>query len=346
MNRVVVIGAFGYYNNQLDGQTIKTRNVCQLLHDRYAGRVDEIDTQLLKKRPWILFKALYLLLRCKTLVILPCLNNLTFFFPVVYTLSKILRYDIVSICIGGWQVEYFMGNERFSPHPLQLKYSKKIKAFLPEMIKVNDDLIQLLDFKNTEMFPNFRRFRQNELVKNEEEGLKMVFMARINRTKGYGSIFQALDKMKDISKEVTMTFYGQVANEDESNFFHLLEKHKNVASYKGALKPDEIQQTLSQFDVMLLPTQYYTEGFPGSILDAYIAGVPVIVTEWKHSHEFVNDGETGFIIPFGDCVDDLVERITRLVSDKELLFRMKKNAQKESLKYSEDKAWEVLKKYL
>ena len=31
MNKVLVIGAFGYENNQLDGQTIKTRNVYNLL---------------------------------------------------------------------------------------------------------------------------------------------------------------------------------------------------------------------------------------------------------------------------------------------------------------------------
>lgn len=346
MNRVVVIGAFGYTNNQLDGQTIKTRNVYRLLQERYDGGVDKIDTQLFKRKPWVIFEALYLLLRCKTLIILPCLNNLTYFFPIVYILSKVFRYDIVSICIGGWQVEYFMGNERFKAHPLQLKYSKKIRAFLPEMIKVNEDLVQLLDFKNTEMFPNFRRFTLNELPERENEGLNMVFMARINRTKGYGSIFQALGELKESSEKVTMTFYGQVAEEDKDDFYVQLEKYNGIVSYKGALMPDDIQRTLSQYDVMLLPTQYYTEGFPGSILDAYIAGIPVIVTEWKHSHEFVDEGKTGFIVPFGDCVEDLVDRIKRLINDKELLSSMRRSAQKESLKYSEDKAWEVLNKYL
>lgn len=30
---------------------------------------------------------------------------------------------------------------------------------------------------------------------------------------------------------------------------------------------------------MLLPTHYYTKGLPCSIVDAYIAGIPVIATE-------------------------------------------------------------------
>ena len=346
MNRVVVIGAFGYTNNQLDGQTIKTRNVYQLIQERYDGRVDKIDTQLFKRDPMVIFDALYLLLRCKTLVILPCLNNLTYFFPVVYVLSKIFCFDIVSICIGGWQVEYFIGNERFKAHPVQLKYSKNIKAFLPEMAKVDKDLKALLDFKNTEVFPNFRRFTLNDIGEESHDELRLVFMARINKTKGYRTIFQVIDRLQVSSSKVSMVFYGQVAEEDRTDFEGLIEKYSGNVSYKGALKPEDIQQTLSQYDVMLLLTQYYTEGFPGSILDAYIAGLPVIVTEWKHSHEFVDDGNTGYIVPFGECVDDVVERINRLVHDRQLLLQMKKKAQKESIKYSEDQAWEVLKKYL
>ena len=346
MNRVVVIGAFGYTNNQLDGQTIKTRNVYRLIKERYDGRVDKIDTQLFKREPWIIVQALYLLLRCNTLVILPCLNNLTYFFPVAYVLSKFFCYDIISICIGGWQVEYFQGNERFTTHPVQLKCSKKIKAFLPEMAKVDKDLKALLDFKNTEVFPNFRRFTINEIREEPHDKLRLVFMARINKTKGYRTIFQVIDRLQAFSSKVSMAFYGQVAEEDRTDFEELIEKYSGNVSYKGALKPEDIQQTLSQYDVMLLLTQYYTEGFPGSILDAYIAGLPVIVTEWKHSHEFVDDGNTGYIVPFGECVDDVVERINRLVHDRQLLLQMKKKAQKESLKYSEDQAWEVLKKYL
>lgn len=343
---LVVLGAFGYSNNQLDGQTVKTRNVYNLLCDRQDEPVNKIDTVDFKKKPWLLIKLLYYLVKCKTVVIVPCLNNLTFIFPLAYLLSKIISFDIISICVGGWQVEYFLGNERFKPHPLQLKYSRKIKGFLPEMENVNRVLIQQLSFKNTEVFPNFRRFRPVQVNTTVHNELKMVFMARINKTKGYNSIFLALDKLKNLSENVSMTFYGQVAEENKAEFDSLIKAHSDFASFKGALKPEEIQQTLTQYDVMLLPTQYYTEGFPGSILDAYIAGIPVIVTEWKHSHEFVDDGNTGFIVPFGECVDDIVECIRMLIRDKNLLNRMKNNAQKESLKYSEDKAWDVIRKYL
>ena len=346
MGKIVVIGAYGYANNQLDGQTIKTRNVYHLLCERYKGSIVRVDTQDLRSKPWSIFSWLKHMMTCKTLILLPCLNNLTYIFPLVYFLSKVMRFEIVSICIGGWQVEYFAGGGKFKAHPLQMKYSKRIKAFLPEMEKVNRDLIEKLGFKNTEVFPNFRKFELKDVNLEPHAEFKMVFMARVNKTKGYPAIFEALDKLSEKKLPINMTFYGQVAEEDKEDFYAQLEKHKDVATYQGALKPDEIHETLANYDVLLLPTQYYTEGFPGSILDAYIAGIPVIVTEWKHSHEFVNDGNSGFIVSFDGAVEPMCMRILELYNDRKKLNEMKLKAREECMKYTEDAAWEVLSKHL
>lgn len=346
MSKILVLGAFGYTNNQLDGQTIKTRNVFNLLVKRYNGVVKKSDTIEFRKKPWLLLFFLFHLMTCKTLVIIPCLNNLTYIFPVVYLLSKVFRYDIISICIGGWQVEYFKGNERFNPHPRQLKFSKSIKAFLPEMEKVNYDLIRELNFKNTEVCPNFRVFNLKDIPVDNHDRLELVFMARVNKKKGYPAIFEALDRLHEEQIHVNMSFYGQISEEDKDDFMELLSKHSDNTKYEGALKPDDIQQTLLHYDVLLLPTQYYTEGFPGSILDAYIAGIPVIVTEWKHSHEFVKDTETGFIVPFENGLEVLVEKIKLLSGNREMLVQMKYAAREQSKKYSMDAAWGVLNKYL
>ncbi len=84
MGKIVVIGVFGYANNQLDGQTIKTRNVYNLLCERYEGNVVSVDTQELKRKPWMIFMWLKHIVKCQTLILLPCLNNLTYFFPPLF----------------------------------------------------------------------------------------------------------------------------------------------------------------------------------------------------------------------------------------------------------------------
>lgn len=346
-NKICVLGAFGYDTNQLDGQTVKTRNVFRLLQEYQAGVIMGFDTMHFRKNPFSLFKLLWQLMRCHTLVIIPCLNNLTYIFPVSYYLSKIFRYDIVHICIGGWQVEYFSGNERFKAHPLQLKLSKKIKAFLPEMIKVENDLKSQLGFTNTEMFPNFR-FMDASAHQNEttSDTLRLVFLARVDKKKGYDTIFNFAHQIEENNYNIIIDFYGPINQEDNEEFVSLVERHKVCVRYMGVLQQDEVTEKMVNYDVMLLPTTIYTEGFPGTVLDAYIAGIPVIATEWKHSHEFIESNKTGFIVPFNDCQKDFNEKILTLYHDRNMLSAMKKNAFQKRLQYSSEYAWSVLSKYL
>lgn len=346
MKKILVVGAFGYDNNQLDGQTVKTRSVYELLEKRSQGKVSYVDTLALRKKPWQGLTMLSRLLKCHTLVILPCLNNLSVLFPIFFFLSRIFHFDIISICIGGWQLEYFIGNEIFASHPLQMKLSKKVKAFLPEMEKVNRDLIECCGFTNSEVFPNFRRFKRSELQISSDRGLKMVFMARVNKNKGYDTIFEALNFIRDYCPGSIVDFYGCIAQEDESDFLSKIEMNNDIVSYKGILSPEKIPSVLQDYDVLLLPTRNYTEGFPGSILDAYISGIPVIVSEWKHSREFVDDGRTGLIIPFNNNQKAFDEAVLRLYKDRQLLNSMKQAAYDEADKYSEEAAWEIIKRYI
>lgn len=112
--------------------------------------------------------------------------------------------------------------------------------------------------------------------------------------------------------------------------------------YHGPLEPSDIYMTLEKYDAMLLPTHFYTEGLPGSILDAYISGIPVVVTKWKHATEFVDDGESGIIIPFEDDGTALVEAVMNLFENTTLLNQMKVKAQKKWYEFSSEKAWELI----
>ena len=61
-------------------------------------------------------------------------------------------------------------------------------------------------------------------------------------------------------------------------------------------------------------------------MDAYISGIPVIVTKWKHAHEFVEDGITGFVIPFENGIQQLIDCLLSLESDRGKLKQLQQNA--------------------
>jgi glycosyltransferase involved in cell wall biosynthesis len=61
--------------------------------------------------------------------------------------------------------------------------------------------------------------------------------------------------------------------------------------------------------------------FPNSILEALACGTPVVATAVGGIPEQVEDGQTGFLVPPGDA-RALAERLTHLLSDRELRARM------------------------
>ena len=348
MKKILVLGAFGFDTNHLDGQTVKTRNIYKLLQQNYDdNNVDYVDTMHIRRKPLSLFKSVWKLIRCNKLILIPCLNNLTYIFPVTYYLSKLFRYDIIHICVGGWQLEYFLGNERFKSHPFQLRLSRKIKAFLPEMRKVEIDLTNLLGFSNTTVFPNFRFIKSDtKPIFTSSKTLRLVFLARVDKNKGYDTIFSFAREIQENGYDISIDFYGPITPSDKDEFLNLVDRYKSVVTYNGILQQDQVTMTLVNYDLMLLPTKYYTEGFPGSVLDAYIAGIPVVATNWKHAHEFIDDKKTGFVVSFNNSQKEFNESILTLYRDRNMLQKMKTESFKKRLQFSENSAWSVLLKYL
>jgi len=74
-----------------------------------------------------------------------------------------------------------------------------------------------------------------------------------------------------------------------------------VLNYKGVLFGDEVIKKLQEYDVLVLPTFWETEGYPGIILEAFSLSKPVISTNFRAIPEFV-DHEiyflSGYLIQF------------------------------------------------
>ena len=90
--------------------------------------------------------------------------------------------------------------------------------------------------------------------------------------------------------------------------------------------------TLASYDVMLFPTYWHGEGFPGIIIDAFIAGLPVIATDWNLNSSLIQNGYNGMIIPVHN-VDALVDSMRTIISETVDIATMSRNAQNDALKY-------------
>ena len=319
MSKILVLGYFGLNTNQLDGQTVKTRDLYRLVCESFDC-VNYYDTEDFKYSKLSIFKMFWKVVTSRTIVYLPAHNNLKYIFPLVFILSKVFATKIHYFVVGGWLREFL---QHLPIHRFMLKHIEGIHA---ETIKLKDELEGYYDFKNVDVFPNFRFFKFNPSRESTEK-LRLVFMARVNRMKGLDWIFDLAEYilLNDLSSKVSITFYGPI-NEGDRGYFETELSKYDFAEYKGVLQPSEIYETLNNYDVMLLPTHYYTEGLPGSVVDSYISGIPVIVTDWKHAKEFVDDGKSGFIVPFDNGEMDLIKCVNTLIEDRELLSDLQMGA--------------------
>lgn len=338
--RILVFGNFGYINKNVCGQTIKTRNIYELFKlksdDNYL--VDKFNTQEFKYSFVTIFSMFWKIFKCNKIVYIPAQNNLKYLFPIIYFLCWMKKSEILYFVVGGWAGE-FLKNKK-----LHIKLLSQIKAILTESDYLTDSLIYQYHFSNVLTFPNFRihSFIPRPIV--SKQIFKVVFMARISKMKGIDYAFKLAEHFNSPEfkkKRLIIDFYGPIEAEDKKYFFDNINKISNI-SYKGVLQPENIYKTIHEYDLMILPTHYHTEGFPGTILDAYISGLPIVATNWKYAYDFILNGQTGLIVPFENSENDFIQAVKSIYEDEELLLRMKKNAFKRSMDFSSDGAWNIL----
>jgi glycosyltransferase involved in cell wall biosynthesis len=84
---------------------------------------------------------------------------------------------------------------------------------------------------------------------------------------------------------------------------------------------DDPRGYLPSFTVFCLPSRSGTESFPLSVVEAMLAGLPVVATDVGSVAEAVRDGETGLLVPIDDP-EALAGALRRLFDDRELCEEM------------------------
>jgi Glycosyltransferase len=89
---------------------------------------------------------------------------------------------------------------------------------------------------------------------------------------------------------------------------------------------------LATYDMLLFPTYWKGEGFAGIFIDAFVSGLPMIITDWAHNSQFVKKGETGLFIPVHDA-KALAYKMKDCIDGQYDIWKMKQYCQIEAKKY-------------
>jgi len=102
----------------------------------------------------------------------------------------------------------------------------------------------------------------------------------------------------------------------------------------------ESYRTLSRYDLHVFPTKY-REGFPGSLIDFFIAGVPTLSASFARAHEILTENDS--VIYQQGNKEDLKAKLMKIYNNQNELSDLRKNSYSLREKYSVESFEEYLK---
>lgn len=326
MSKILLIGDIDLHKVPYNGEKMKNQLFLRRLGE-VCDKVIPIDTRDWRKRPWCLVYMLLCLLfyRHSKVIISSCDVSASKVIKFLYyfRFQKEVYFWVVG---GGFHhlVEDGTLNARY------YHYLKKILVQSPDM-QVS---LEKSGLRNVMFVPNSKPLYPIE-PEPVKDTIRFVFLSRVEPTKGCDLILSCTKKLNAqvLEDKFNVTFFGTVDPVYESSFKQEVEAVPNV-TYKGLLNltSKEGYKELAKHDVFLFPTFYENEGFPGVVVDAYIAGLPIIATDWHFNAQFVKNGSTGVVIPAQD-EDALLEQMASFISGKYDIEKMKRQCLAEATLY-------------
>ena len=292
MKKVVLIGPCGGGEMPKNGASAKNYHLVKFLREKNA-RLKVIDTEQWRKNPKVLFEMFFTILFNPKAKFIIATDNMSGYRTMLafsmFPRKRSVIYWIIGGSIANWIKEGKVGTKAY----------KIVETFIAEGKKMQDTFAEC-GYNNTLYVPNFKNI--NYIPKKREEidpVIRFVFLSRIIPQKGCNLILKAVGMLNmSHNNKFTVDFFGPIDDSYRSEFEPEVAKYGNV-SYRGFLdlRVQENYDELSKYDVMLFPTYWDGEGFPGIAIDAFVSGLPVIATDWSLNADIIKDGKTGVILP-------------------------------------------------
>jgi len=183
-----------------------------------------------------------------------------------------------------------------------------------------------------EWYPNSREMPllPADTARDRSTCRRFVFLGQVHSRKGVRELIRAGEQLPN---GATVDVYGPLDFDVGEHEFAGLRRVR----YAGSVRPEDVHRVLSRYDALVLPSYHEGEGYPGVVLEAFAAGLPVVSTRWRAIPELIEDGETGLLVAPCDWAH-LRRAMTALTSDAELCARLRAGVRAKRHEFS-DTVW-------
>lgn len=344
-DKISIIGLFCEGREVADGQSIKTRIVTQELESSVGKEhVRRIDTYGWKKHPVKLFlRCVHAVWSSGSVVFMTDAGGIRVF-PWLLTLANFAKKCTIHyVVIGGWL------NKSLENNKLRRYWLRKLDGIYVETSTMKSGL-ESRGLKKVVLLPNCKYLSiltEDELSHFEEEPYPLCTFSRVMKEKG---IQDAVEAVREINQRFgrtiyTLDIYGQVDENQREWFEQLKSTFPEEIHYHGIVPYHQSTDVLKKYFALLFPTKlFYIEGVPGTIIDTYAAGVPVIASKWE-SYDDMIDEDTGIGYSSGSY-EELVDSLEKVAMDPDLINKKRRACLQRAQMYSPECVMKILIEHL
>lgn len=331
--KILVVGHSDWIKMSMNGQTVKTRLLVESLRKYYGdSAVSDIDLALWKGNPVkTLFRIMRQSAKSDAVITLPAHNGLQVLIPILAVLSRVFKFKVFYDVIGGWLPEMCAKKKWL------VRFLKKMTSIWVETSVMKMRLAEI-GLVNAEVLLNFRNKTPNPDIVPVGNTVKLCFFSRVIEQKGIEDAVNVVQELISQGHDLIFDIYGPIEDDYKQKLLGLITSDR--VSYKGLVDSDKSVDCIGKYDIQLFPTRFFTEGIPGSIIDSYFAGVPVLSSRWESFHDVVDDGVTGIGFEFGNT-DDMRDALVRMITQCDIMA-MKQSCIQKSKAYSMESALQVV----
>ena len=189
----------------------------------------------------------------------------------------------------------------------------------------------------------FNQVDDSFFFKNDCYGDYIMACGRISNQKNYPLLIKAFSNVIKNFPNEQLNIYGEgELKEDLKKMCEELQLEENV-HFMGY--NTDMQDIYRHAKFLVLTSNY--EGLPNVLLEALASSVPVISTDCPCGGPkmIINNGENGLLVPLGD-EKGLTNAMICLISDKNRLIQMRKNAFRSSERFKSENVLNVWNEYI
>ncbi len=207
------------------------------------------------------------------------------------------------------------------------------KIFYPKLDRLvvltetDKKLYNSFGVNNVVVIPNFIEISKKFTALNSKN---ILFVGKLSSIKGVDFLLEIVKKFDD--KAWKFVIVGKGSSEEELR--------QQLKGYNVDIKGEIPEPKAFYLDASIFILTSRKEGFPMVLLEAKNYGLPIVSFDVPTGpKEMIEDGEDGFLIPFGK-VDMFVKKLAVLTGDHQRLQNMAKKSKESVARYAPEKVME------